>query len=69
MDVENAMTTGQVARRLNLSNARIVQLANDGVLIAHQTRLGRLFEIEQVEQVAKEREANPPKTGPRKRLA
>jgi len=50
------MTTGQVARRLGLSEARIGQLARAGRLPFRQTPLGRLFDRDAIEEIARARE-------------
>jgi long-subunit acyl-CoA synthetase (AMP-forming) len=52
----DALTPSQTARRLDLSKSRIIQLNNEGQLRAIRTSLGRLFEIEEVERYALERE-------------
>jgi excisionase family DNA binding protein len=53
----DALTPSQTARRLDLSKSRIIQLNNEGRLRAIRTSLGRLFEIEEVERFALERES------------
>jgi excisionase family DNA binding protein len=52
----NTLTPSQVARRLDLSRARVLQLNNDGKLPAIRTPLGRLFDADVVERFAHERE-------------
>jgi excisionase family DNA binding protein len=46
----------QVARVLGVSRERVVQLANEGRLTAMMTPLGRLFDADDVERLARERE-------------
>lgn len=54
-DVEY-ITPSQAARRLDLSKSRILQLNNEGRLRAIRTPLGRLFDLEDIERFARERE-------------
>jgi len=50
------LSTSEVARRLACSDARVVQLANSGLLPpALITSIGRLFDAETVERYRRER--------------
>lgn len=51
----DSLTPSQTARRLEISKARVLQLSNDGRLPAIRTPLGRLFDVDVVEQYARER--------------
>jgi excisionase family DNA binding protein len=53
--VAEALTTSQVARRLDLSRQHTIRLARRGALEHYWTPLGRLFPAEGVERVAAER--------------
>ena len=55
--VTNTVPTSQAARLLNLSPRRVIQLHAEGRIRATFTPLGRLFDIEEVERFAREREA------------
>jgi excisionase family DNA binding protein len=52
----DALTPTQTAKRLDLSRSRIIQLNNEGRLRAVRTPLGRLFDLQDVERFALERE-------------
>ena len=55
-EVESMLSVGQVARRLGLSTGRVVQLEKEGVLRCSRSPLGRLFSVEDVERLARERQ-------------
>ena len=56
------MSPGHVARRLVLSVSRIVQLDNEGTLVAMRDSAGRRFyDSTVVERFAREREARTPR--------
>jgi excisionase family DNA binding protein len=60
MQTENLLTSGQVARRLEISASRVVQLINDGVLpVLLRVGAMRLFRGEDVEALAADRELRP----------
>jgi hypothetical protein len=65
------LTTLDAARILCLSTHAVRQLARDGKLIAdEETPTGqRLFRRSTVEKLASERKANPPKRGPKPKVA
>ena len=50
------LTTKETAQRLDLSAARVIQLANQGKLKYERTPLGRLFDAEDVERLRVERD-------------
>lgn len=50
------LTIGQVARLLNVSSARVGQLADQGRLDFERTPLGRLFDADSVQRLAQERQ-------------
>jgi excisionase family DNA binding protein len=54
LSVETLSPT-QAAQRLGLSYRRIVQLADEGSLVAYRTPIGRLFPRSDVERFAQER--------------
>jgi excisionase family DNA binding protein len=54
--MNDTMTPSQVARQLELSRSRVLQLNNEGRLPAIRTPLGRLFKTDVVERFALERE-------------
>ena len=55
-ELERTLSVSQAARLLGLSAARVVQLSNEGVLSCVRTPVGRLFVVEVVEKLARERE-------------
>ena len=57
MDLRSFLRTSQVARRLDVSAARVQQLREEGKLPAVWTALGFLFREEDVERVARARKA------------
>jgi hypothetical protein len=65
------LTTLDAARILRVSNGAVRQLARAGKLVAdEQTPTGqRLFRRSTVEKLASERKANPPKRGPKPKIA
>ena len=52
----SGLTTGQVARRLQISESRVVQLAREGKIEHEMTPLGRLYDADDVERLAAERQ-------------
>lgn len=55
MNLVSLLTSGQVARRLGVSQTRVAQLRASGVLVGQRTRLGFLYPEGQVAQVEKRR--------------
>lgn len=55
-ELESMVSVSQAARRLALSSSRVVQLADSGALSCARSPLGRLFLVEDVERLARERE-------------
>ena len=53
----HSLTPSQVARQLGISRGRVLQLSDEGRLTPLMTPLGRLFDPEDVERLAKERAA------------
>lgn len=51
-----SLTTSQAARRLSLSYSRVRQLSEEGRIRTIRTPLGRLFDADEVERFARERE-------------
>jgi excisionase family DNA binding protein len=54
-DIDNRLTPTQVALRLQVSSARVRQLALAGVIPSTMTGLGRLFDSDAVDQYIRER--------------
>ena len=52
----NTLTPSETARRLHLSKRRVLQLHDEGRIRATLTPLGRLFDRDDVERFAVERE-------------
>ena len=52
-----SLTPSQAARLLNLSPRRVTQLHDEGRIHATFTPLGRLFDLDEVERFALERES------------
>lgn len=50
-----AISTKEVARRLDLSGQHVIRLARAGRIPFRNTVLGRLYDVEAVEQLARER--------------
>jgi excisionase family DNA binding protein len=53
--ISSPLTTSQAARRLELSREMTVRLAREGKLAHYWTPLGRLYPVDAVERLAKER--------------
>jgi excisionase family DNA binding protein len=53
--IAQPLTTSQAARRLELSREMTIRLAREGKLSHFWTPLGRLYPVEAVERLAKER--------------
>jgi hypothetical protein len=65
---DDLMTSGDVARRLGISNQHVHTLATTGRLpVATQTPNGmRLFRRADIDRVADERQKSPPRRGPKR---
>jgi excisionase family DNA binding protein len=55
--MEDALTTSEVARILKVSTTWVIELGDRGDLRFHSTKLGRLYEKQEVERVVKKRNA------------
>ena len=53
--LDEYLTTAQVARRLGVTPARVIQLARRGQLAHHRSPHGRLFDPVDVRRLAEER--------------
>ena len=51
------LSASQVARRLGISSARVNQLRKEGKLAAQETPIGYLYSREDIENLAKARQA------------
>lgn len=49
------LTTSQVAKILDVTGRRVVQLAEDGAISFERTPLGRLYDADDVARIARER--------------
>lgn len=58
-DLSEWMTTGQVAKALDVSTSRVIHLADAHKLPYARTQHGRLFDPEGVERYARERRPRP----------
>ena len=65
---DDLMTSGDVAKRLGISNQHVHTLATTGRLpVAMQTpNRMRLFRRSDIERVAEERQKSPPRRGPKR---
>jgi excisionase family DNA binding protein len=58
MNFEQLLRTSEVARRLDISAARVQQLRVAGKLRAIRTALGFLFKSEEVDRLSRERQTS-----------
>jgi excisionase family DNA binding protein len=56
VNIDEAYSTGQAARRLEISPQRVVQMADAGQLPYRRTALGRLFDAAAVDRLARARQ-------------